>query len=93
MTAGDHGARRRSRGRRRRLLHPRDRPLPLEILRRRLARLMIERYGVDAVTQAAMQGNILLAKGDVKGLKARLMVIVTIERLQAPVPADGQALH
>jgi hypothetical protein len=65
----------------------------LEFLRRRLARLMIRRYGAAAVNQAAMQGNASLAKGDVSGLMAWLKVIIAIEQLQARVPADGAVVH
>jgi hypothetical protein len=72
---------------------PRDRRLPLEILRLRLARLMIERYGADAVTQAAMQSSALLAKGDMEGRNAWLKVIAKIDLLQATKPAEGEQVQ
>ena len=81
------------RARRRRLRRRREpckRPVPLSVLRQRLARLMIRRYGANAVLQAAIQGNASLAGGNIGGLKAWLEVIVAIERLQAKAPADGE---
>jgi hypothetical protein len=65
----------------------------LEIVRQRLARLMIEHYGASAAIQAAIQGNADLAKGDVKGLEAWLKVVVTIERMQATKPAEGKLVQ
>jgi hypothetical protein len=42
--------------------------MPLDIDIHRSAWLMIRRYGDDAVIQAAMRGNELLAKGDLDGM-------------------------
>jgi hypothetical protein len=44
-------------------------------------------------TRAAMQGNASLAKGDVNGLMAWLKVIVVIDQLQAPKPAEGEPVQ
>lgn len=55
-------------------------PNPLSM---RLARMMIDRYGADAIVQAATQGHALLSKGDVDGFMAWLSVIMAIGRLQA----------
>ena len=56
-------------------------------------RLMIRRYGTDAVSQAAMQGNAMLARGDLHGLKAWLKVIAAIERLQPTTSSDREAVQ
>jgi len=83
----------RARGRRSVRHYPCKRPVPLSVMRHRLARLMISRYGTHAVLQAARHGNASLATGDLGGLKAWLRVIVVIERLQATKPADGEGVH
>ena len=54
---------------------------------------MIQRYGVNAALQAAMQGNASLASGDVGGLKAWLKVIVAIEQLQSTKPSEGELVQ
>jgi len=59
----------------------------------RAAWLMIRRYGADAVIQAAMRGDDLLAKGDLDGLLVWMAIIRAIERLQAKTPTGDGALH
>jgi hypothetical protein len=71
---------------RRRHIHTQE----MNPLRVRLARMTIDRYGADAIAQSAMQGNALLAKGDVDGLLAWMTVIMAINRLQGTKPADGR---
>lgn len=54
---------------------------------------MIRRYGNDAVIQAAMRGDALLAKGDLERLLVWLAIIRAIERLQASEPGASEATH
>jgi hypothetical protein len=51
------------------------------------------RYGDDAVIQAAMRGDNLLAKGDLDGMLVWQAIISAIRRLQAETPAANEAVH
>jgi hypothetical protein len=84
MIVTEQGAMRRRRVRDGYRRRPANRRLPLQILRTSLARLMIDRYGDDASTQAAMQGNMSLAKGDLSGLVAWLKVIIVTFKAKQP---------
>jgi hypothetical protein len=80
--------RRARRSLRRRMSAPRhDHPLAI-----RLAKMMIARYGADAIVQAVRQGNALLAKGDVDGLMAWLKVVIAINRLGTR-PSEGERVQ
>jgi hypothetical protein len=52
----------------------------------------IKRYGDDAVIQAAMRGDTLLARGDLDGLLVWLAIIRAIERLEAKSPSADEPL-
>jgi len=55
--------------------------------------LIIRRYGDDAVIQAAMRGDQLLAMGDLDGMLVWVAIVRAIERLQVGSPAEGETVH
>jgi len=57
----------------------------------RTANLLIQQHGEEATILAAMKGDEMLAKGDLKGQTVWLQVIRAIEELQATEP--GGKVH
>lgn len=50
-------------------------------------------YGEDAILEAVERGRKRLEEGDLRGAWTWHCIITAIERLQAQVPADGEAVH
>jgi hypothetical protein len=54
---------------------------------------MVNRYGDDAMLEAAARADDLLENGDMAGCDVWHRILNAIQRLQASVPADGEAVH
>jgi hypothetical protein len=59
----------------------------------RAAALMTQCFRRDAASQAAMCADELLAAGEVDGCAMWKRIGRAIERLQAPTPTKGEAIH
>jgi hypothetical protein len=59
----------------------------------RAARLMVQRHGADAATEAAMRADERLAAGDLDGQATWKRILAAIEGLQKAAPGDGEAVH
>jgi hypothetical protein len=57
------------------------------------AQLMVERFGDDAMLEAAGRADELLENGDMIGSETWHRILNAIERLQARAPADGEGVH
>jgi triphosphoribosyl-dephospho-CoA synthetase len=57
------------------------------------ARLIVKRYGDDAMHEAAERADQLLAEGDMAGAETWHRILNAIERLQAKAPAEGERVH
>ena len=55
--------------------------------------MMVKRYAEDAMLKAAIRAYELLEAGDIEGCRVWRQIITAIERLQAQLPAPGQAVH
>ena len=53
------------------------------------AALLIQRYGDDAMLEAAERADQLLDEGDMAGAETRHRILNAVERLQARAPAEG----
>lgn len=59
----------------------------------RTAKLMIDKHGDDALIQAAMRADEMLAAGDMDGRATWHRIIRAIEELQAQTPPDGARVN
>jgi hypothetical protein len=54
---------------------------------------MLERYGKDAATEAAMRADELMNQGNIDGRNVWMRIMGAIEELQRDRPKDGEAMH
>ena len=59
----------------------------------RAAKVIINQYGEDAPTHAAMRADTLLEAGDLDGHEVWKQVLRVIEELQKAGPKSGEAVH
>ena len=59
----------------------------------RSAKLIIDQHGEDAVLEAAMRADKLLAAGDMDGKRAWVRIMKAVEELQRTEPTPGEAQH
>jgi len=59
----------------------------------RAALAIVKRYGDDAMFEAAARADQLLEDGDWQAAATWHRILNAIERLQAKVPAKGEAVH
>ena len=57
------------------------------------ALLMVKRYGADVMHEAAARADQLIEEGDMAGAVIWHRILDAIERLRAPKPAEGEAVH
>jgi hypothetical protein len=67
--------------------------VPLGVNIWRMAFLMEQRYGADAVLESGVLAEHLLAEGDWDGAAMWHRIRDAIEWLQAKAPAEGEAVH
>ena len=66
---------------------------PAEIDIWRMAKLMVDRFGEDAATHAAMNSGKFLEEGDVDGAKVWARIVRAVEELQRVTPDELDASH
>lgn len=68
-----------------------QKPIDLDIYR--AANLLIERYGKDASTHAAMSADAMMEKGDLDGYAVWKLIINAVDELEAKERPDSAKVH
>ena len=58
-----------------------------------IANLLIERYGEDASTHAAMSADAMMEKGDLDGFAVWRLILKAVDGLQSNVPPERAKVH